>query len=65
MLAVTSGMGGEQELLVGLDNGEVLLVDVVTMSQISKFNSSATLNSARVTDLKWVPTSRTLFLVVS
>jgi hypothetical protein len=65
VLAVTSGMGGEQELLVGLDNGEVLLMDVVTMSQLAKFNSSATLNSARVTDLKWVPTSRSLFLVVS
>ena len=40
-------------------------MDAASMSQMAKFNSSGVLNSARVMDVKWVPSSRTSFLVVS
>eukprot|EP00802_Teleaulax_amphioxeia_P013119 Tamp_13167.p1 GENE.Tamp_13167~~Tamp_13167.p1 ORF type:complete len:474 (+),score=60.75 Tamp_13167:98-1519(+) len=54
--------GDALELLVGFDNGEVILLDGITMSQLAKFNSGATLNAARVTDVKWLPGSRTQFV---
>jgi hypothetical protein len=41
------------QVLVGLDNGEVHLLDAISLNCISKFNVAGVLNSARVTDIAW------------
>jgi len=50
------------EILVGCDTGEILLVDGINMSILSKYNTGGALNNSRVMDLKWVPDSKNIFL---
>ncbi|EKX39022.1 hypothetical protein GUITHDRAFT_143825 [Guillardia theta CCMP2712] len=43
------------EILVGCETGEILLVDGINLSIISKYNTGGNLNNSRVMDVKWVP----------
>jgi hypothetical protein len=38
-------VGDALEVLVGFDNGEVILLDAIGMTQLAKFNSGGTLNA--------------------
>mmetsp|Transcript_71270 Transcript_71270/g.190277 ORF Transcript_71270/g.190277 Transcript_71270/m.190277 type:complete len:495 (-) Transcript_71270:90-1574(-) len=50
------------DIMVGLENGELLLIDGITLAVRGKFNTGGQLNNARLMDVKWSPTSPTQFV---
>ena len=51
-------------MLVGFENGDIILLDAISMAQKSKYNVNAALNASRVTDVEWLPGSKTQFVAV-
>jgi len=54
--------GDYLEVLVGFENGDIILLDAISMAHKSKYNVNAALNASRVTDVEWLPGSKTQFV---